>query len=1130
MQGSETVESKNRSFLKKRSLDISFNVDSKYSPVENIGIGAYGVVCSAINKKNGRKVAIKKIPNAFDVLMTAKRTYRELKILRHFKHDNVIGIHEVLRPADAKTNDVKDVYVVFDLMESDLHHIIHSDQDLTDEHIRYFLYQILRGLKYIHSANVLHRDLKPSNLLVNENCELKIGDFGMARGVSSSPNDYKAFMTEYVATRWYRAPELMLSLNEYTFAIDVWSVGCIFAEMLGRKQLFPGKNYLNQLNLIMSVLGTPPDSIIQSVTAERVRHYMSNIPKRRPVPWSVLYPQKSKEALCLLSKMLNFNPKERISVEDALSHPYLSKYHDPDDEPICIPAFDFDFERRTMTRDQIKQAILSEIDEYEKSPTLRISKVALNACLRPVPKVPSESSISSLFQSNSSSGSIFKTDSDDSQAQGGCIPKKKSMTRSVTDTCIADIFKKPLEVLSSSKQNVSPSRPAPNIPQVLPSNSALSTTSSSSTDVVMLSAKKSADIKDIPEDVSDAAAEKEDKEDVPTPEKMDQSKKSVSMDTKAIIKAAILNSAFRASLRKGQDKNSENKEKKKVTAIDRQREREEKRRQRQMKSLERQKKLKNKAPQEGVKLSDEDKKLLDRWSKLRQQKPKEQNTIQGNIIELNALKKEVARTNTCDQAGSNPSGRTPGQSGRLLSSSSSVEANQIQGASTSANQMQDNKLAMKTPLLQGSFMSVQSNSTTVMTNQMQLSVAGVGQEHVQMQSSSSGQTIGQLIQNPIPTSSSGSNVQMFTSNTNMGIVTLPVSSQSNVGVHLISVPGSHAQLILSQPTTLATSLANISSTMVTSGQNASVSTTSGWPQEQSEQRLNPQVGESQLGSQGGLLPTSKPQQSTMTTNQQSAAMETNEQPIAVVINQPMAGSQTLQDASTKDSETVKPEQTTLEQIVTFDSIPSTIHTSPDAKVFGERPSAPKALPQPSRQVSTMSGACQSTTTLSGSNRRSASIDKPTAALPTIVEPGKSRLGSTALHTSPTKKDIRGPFSNMDPSLDIASLVHQLSKSQVEDVLPPLLPSTPKGGGAGYGLGLVSDLDELINESFNGPKDSGSGSGKCDSAPLSASLLADWLEVNDMKPEDMEALQKELELGSPMVLGSPLPLSNSERMS
>ncbi|NXQ45372.1 MK07 kinase, partial [Catharus fuscescens] len=119
---------------------------------------------------------------------------------------------------------------VLDLMESDLHQIIHSAQPLTLEHVRYFLYQLLRGLKYIHSANVLHRDLKPSNLLVNEK----------ARGLGADPRQAKAFLTEYVATRWYRAPELLLSLHRYTRAIDMWSVGCIFAEMLGRRQLFPG--------------------------------------------------------------------------------------------------------------------------------------------------------------------------------------------------------------------------------------------------------------------------------------------------------------------------------------------------------------------------------------------------------------------------------------------------------------------------------------------------------------------------------------------------------------------------------------------------------------------------------------------------------------------------------------------------------------------------------------------------------------------------------------------------------------------------------------------------------------------------------------------------------------------------
>ncbi len=232
----------------KKQIEVKFEVDARYTVVETIGNGAYGVVCSAIDKKTNCKVAIKKISGAFDVPAIAKRTLRELKILKHFKHENIINIKEILRPPD----DVKlfqDVYVVLDLMESDLHHIIHSKQMLSNEHIKYFLYQLLRGLKCIHSANVIHRDLKPSNLLVNHDCELKIGDFGMARSLLSSPNEQKRYMTEYVATRWYRAPELMLSMHQFTPGIDIWSVGCIFAEMLGRRPFFPGANYLNQLQV-----------------------------------------------------------------------------------------------------------------------------------------------------------------------------------------------------------------------------------------------------------------------------------------------------------------------------------------------------------------------------------------------------------------------------------------------------------------------------------------------------------------------------------------------------------------------------------------------------------------------------------------------------------------------------------------------------------------------------------------------------------------------------------------------------------------------------------------------------------------------------------------------------------------
>ena len=177
----DPVANSNVEALNTKSLEMRFDLTgTDYVALENIGIGAYGVVCSAVNRRlNDERVAIKKIPDIFGRVTIAMRTYREIKILKHFRHDNIISIRDMLQPRDDERKTYRDVYIVLDLMESDLHRIIYSPQELTDEHVCYFLYQILRGLKYIHSANIVHRDLKPSNLLVNENCELKIGDFGL---------------------------------------------------------------------------------------------------------------------------------------------------------------------------------------------------------------------------------------------------------------------------------------------------------------------------------------------------------------------------------------------------------------------------------------------------------------------------------------------------------------------------------------------------------------------------------------------------------------------------------------------------------------------------------------------------------------------------------------------------------------------------------------------------------------------------------------------------------------------------------------------------------------------------------------------------------------------------------------
>lgn len=231
----------------------TFTVDTKYSLIRVIGSGAYGVVISSLDSSTQTKVAIKMVPRAFHDEVDAKRILREIKLLKHFRHENIVGITDMMPPLARNVEDFHDVYICNELMETDLHRIIYSKQPLTIDHAQYFLYQILRALKYIHSANVLHRDLKPSNLLVNSNCDLKVCDFGLARGVLSDeemagkPRN-ALLLTEYVVTRWYRAPEIMLACHEYAKPVDVWSVGCIFAELLGRKPYFPGDDYIDQVS------------------------------------------------------------------------------------------------------------------------------------------------------------------------------------------------------------------------------------------------------------------------------------------------------------------------------------------------------------------------------------------------------------------------------------------------------------------------------------------------------------------------------------------------------------------------------------------------------------------------------------------------------------------------------------------------------------------------------------------------------------------------------------------------------------------------------------------------------------------------------------------------------------------
>ncbi|GMH29274.1 hypothetical protein Nepgr_031117 [Nepenthes gracilis] len=353
---------------RKASVDVDFFTEygegGRYKIEEVIGKGSYGVVCSAYDTHHGEKVAIKKINDIFEHVSDATRILREIKLLRLLRHPDIVEIKHILLPPSRR--EFKDIYVVFELMESDLHQVIKANDDLTPEHYQFFLYQLLRGLKYIHTANVFHRDLKPKNILANADCKLKICDFGLAR-VAFNDAATAIFWTDYVATRWYRAPELCGSFfSKYTPAIDIWSIGCIFAELLTGKPLFPGKNVVHQLDLMTDLLGTPSPDAISRIRNEKARRYLSSMRKKTPTPFSQKFPNADPLAVRLLERMLAFEPKDRPTAEEALADPYFKGLAKVEREPSAQPVtkMEFEFERRRMTKEDVRELIYREILEY----------------------------------------------------------------------------------------------------------------------------------------------------------------------------------------------------------------------------------------------------------------------------------------------------------------------------------------------------------------------------------------------------------------------------------------------------------------------------------------------------------------------------------------------------------------------------------------------------------------------------------------------------------------------------------------------------------------------------------------------------------------------------------------------
>ncbi|XP_029986766.1 mitogen-activated protein kinase 6 isoform X2 [Sphaeramia orbicularis] len=351
-----------------------FDLGSRYMDLKPLGYGGNGLVFSAVDTDCDKRVAVKKI--ILTDPQSVKHALREIKIIRRLDHDNIVKVFETLGPNGRRLTEdvvslteVNSVYIVQEYMETDLCQLLEKGL-LSEGHARLFMYQLLRGLKYIHSANVLHRDLKPANLFVNtEDLVLKIGDFGLAR-IMDPHYSHKGHLSEGLVTKWYRSPRLLLSPNNYTKAIDMWAAGCIFAEMLTGKTLFAGAHELEQMQLILEsipVLRDEDRQELNSVIPVFIRTDMSN----PHMPLAKLLPDVSSQALDFLEKILTFNPMDRLTAEEALAHPYMSDYSFPLDEPVSLHPFHIEDEvddillmdhSHSHTWDKFHESQLSEAD------------------------------------------------------------------------------------------------------------------------------------------------------------------------------------------------------------------------------------------------------------------------------------------------------------------------------------------------------------------------------------------------------------------------------------------------------------------------------------------------------------------------------------------------------------------------------------------------------------------------------------------------------------------------------------------------------------------------------------------------------------------------------------------------
>jgi len=341
--------------------EIDRTVLRKYEIVSKLGRGAYGIVWKAIDKKTRKVVALKKCFDAFQNATDAQHTFREIMFLIELHgHENIIKLLNVL-----KAENDKDIYLISDCMESNLHVVIRQNS-LEEVHKKYIIYQLLKALKYMHSGHLVHRDIKPSNILLDSDCLVKICDFGLARSLyQKDPEQGNPVLTEYIATRWYRPPEVLLGSTSYTQGVDMWSVGCILGELVAGKPIFPGTSTVNQLDRIMQVTGYPTLADIE--TMKSASAVLESLPPCRPRPLNQMFPRASAEALNFMMECLKFNPSTRITATQSLQHSYVVQFHDPEKEIDCPHVIQIPIDDNTqLTVEDYREKIYNELLRKKK--------------------------------------------------------------------------------------------------------------------------------------------------------------------------------------------------------------------------------------------------------------------------------------------------------------------------------------------------------------------------------------------------------------------------------------------------------------------------------------------------------------------------------------------------------------------------------------------------------------------------------------------------------------------------------------------------------------------------------------------------------------------------------------------